>query len=109
MSIWKQLRNSAVKGAGFAAGASAGRDLYNAAKKKVGDVDWEKVREDAEGAVDRLSQSAQTLASNLQEQVAPQSAPQSTTAEEAVRQAEELLREAGEAAEVPTEPITRTL
>lgn len=101
MSVWKRLRDSAISGAGFAVGASAGRDLYDAAKKKVGEVDWEKVRSDASDAADRLGQSVSDLASNLQAQVAPTS--RGDEGEEAVRQAEELLREAA------NEPVERTL
>ncbi len=101
MSVWKRLRDSAISGAGFAVGASAGRDLYDAAKKKVGEVDWEKVRSDASEAADRLGQSVSDLSSNLQARVAPD--PASDEGEEAVRQAEELLREAADA------PVERTL
>ncbi|MFT5682970.1 MAG: hypothetical protein ACI8RZ_003894 [Myxococcota bacterium] len=101
MSVWKRMRDSAISGAGFAVGASAGRDLYDAAKKKVGEVDWQKVRDDANQAADRLNQSVQDLASNLQAQVAP--APEPDTKGEAVKQAEELLKEAADI------PVERTL
>ncbi len=101
MSVWKRLRDSAITGAGFAIGASAGRDLYDAAKKRVGEVDWQKVRSDAGEAADRLGRSVQDLADNLQQRVAP--SPSTDSGDEAVRQAEELLEEAAK------EPVNRTL
>lgn len=104
MSVWKKLRDSAISGAGFAIGASAGRDLYETAKKKVKEVDWEKVQSNASDAVERLGQSVQDLAATVQEQVSP--APQPPPSDEAVRQAEDMLREAQKA---PEEPLKRTL
>lgn len=106
MSVWKRLRDSAISGAGFAIGASAGRDLYEAARKKVKDVDWEKLQSDASEAADRLGKSVQDLAATVQDQVSPKAAAPQPAADEAIRQAEELLREAQAA---PEEPLKRTL
>jgi hypothetical protein len=48
MSFWNTIGSGVLKGVGYAFGAKMGKDLYDVAHKKVSEVDWEKVRDDAD-------------------------------------------------------------
>lgn len=55
MSIWSQIGSSLIKGMGYTIGVKVGKDLYDVASDKLQEVDWDKLRGDAEDAKDKVS------------------------------------------------------
>ena len=55
MSIWSQIGSSLIKGVGYTIGVKVGKDLYDAASDQLEKVVWEKLREDADGVVGKVT------------------------------------------------------
>jgi len=55
VSIWSQIGSSLIKGMGYTIGVKVGKDLYDVASDKFQEVDWDKLRGDAEGAREKVS------------------------------------------------------
>jgi len=55
VSIWSQIGSSLIKGVGYTIGVKVGKDLYDAASEQLEKVDWDKLRDDADGVVGKVS------------------------------------------------------